>query len=174
MAGRKGRSGRKPKTLEAHLRDGTFRPDRHGPRAEAEKKVARARAGRLPSPPAWLPAYGKTEWRRIVRILHTQGILEKTDRAALAAYCTAWADLRGAQKEIRKHGYLVEGSGGTLKANPAVRIANAAATQIRAYCIEFGMTPSSREKVNPIQVTPPAEADPDAEEKLALRLVGPA
>lgn len=31
MAGVKGRSGRRPKPLEAHILAGTFRPDRHGP-----------------------------------------------------------------------------------------------------------------------------------------------
>jgi hypothetical protein len=32
MSGRPGRSGRRPKTIEQHLADGTFRPNRHGPR----------------------------------------------------------------------------------------------------------------------------------------------
>ena len=32
MSGRKGRSGRKPLSIEEHLRRGTFRPHRHGPR----------------------------------------------------------------------------------------------------------------------------------------------
>ena len=32
MAGVKGRSGRKRKSLEAHILEGTWRPDRHGPR----------------------------------------------------------------------------------------------------------------------------------------------
>lgn len=40
MSGVKGRSGRRPKPLALHLRDGTFRPDRHGPMEEAIRSVS--------------------------------------------------------------------------------------------------------------------------------------
>lgn len=40
MAGVRGRSGRKPKTLEQHERDGTFRWDRHAHLLEADRKFS--------------------------------------------------------------------------------------------------------------------------------------
>lgn len=46
-----------------------------------------------PSCPAWLPAEGKAEWRRQVKLLVQMGVISKADRALLAAYCEAWAEL---------------------------------------------------------------------------------
>jgi hypothetical protein len=49
MAGRPGRSGRKPKSLEAHLKDHTFRPDRHAARL-ADFQASRSALAMVPAP----------------------------------------------------------------------------------------------------------------------------
>jgi len=53
MAGRKGRSGRKPLSIEAHLRKGTYRPDRHGPIPAETRPVT----GATPAAPAPLTGH---------------------------------------------------------------------------------------------------------------------
>jgi hypothetical protein len=50
MSGKAGRSGRRPKSVEAHLQAGTYRPHRHGPRPAT-----------VAAPTAWQPAAEELE-----------------------------------------------------------------------------------------------------------------
>jgi phage terminase small subunit len=47
-----------------------------------------------------LSAEAKIEWRRVARALHRLGLLTSVDRAALAAYCQAYARWRQAEKAL--------------------------------------------------------------------------
>lgn len=88
-------------------------------------------------------------------------MLSKVDRAALAAYCETWATFVTAQRELHEHGlvnYILEerftsrDDEGvriyvTVSKNPAVLVARDAASQVRQFCAEFGLTPSSRSRM---------------------------
>jgi P27 family predicted phage terminase small subunit len=98
-------------------------------------------------------------------------MLSKIDRAALTAYCETWATFVTAQRELHEKGLILQASERTFRGgednvvimtrmvkNPAVMIARDAAAQIRQFCAEFGLTPSSRARMTiPEQ---PGEADP--------------
>lgn len=151
--------GRKPKPTKIHELNGNpsrinFKRDRAG-----EPKPRSA----APKCPSHLDAEAKTEWRRMVKELEAIGLLTLLDRAALAAYCQAWSRWVAAEANVQKFGPVLsqvvpavfyrDGSQKSaeetkLYANPYVRIANTALAQMRAFLVEFGMTPSSRTRLS--------------------------
>lgn len=106
---------------------------------------------RAPACPTWLPREAKAEWRRVVPELDRQGMLAKVDRAALTAYCQQWATMVRAEQDIQKRGIVLEDG----KRNPSVLTAKDSATQVRMFASEFGLTPSSRARLE-APVAPPA------------------
>lgn len=83
----------------------------------------------------------------MVKLLIDLKLLTEIDRAALAGYCQAWARWVEAEKKIRAGGMTITTDKGNLIQSPYVGIANQAMKQMRAFLIEFGMTPSSRSRV---------------------------
>ena len=86
------------------------------------------------------------EWKRVCPLLKKAGLLTLVDRAALSAYCSAWALYCEAEKSIQSDGIIVVTSFG-LQSNPAVNIAQKAMSMMAKYLTEFGMSPSSRTRV---------------------------
>lgn len=119
-----------------------------------------------PEMPKGLSAAAAKEWKAIVPELRQLGVLSKIDRAALAAYCHAYARWFQAEEEIRKLGIVVkepillqglETDYVRYKKNPAVTISETATKIMKAFLVEFGMTPSSRSRIH---VEKPPENDP--------------
>lgn len=153
MAGRPGRSGRKPRPTALKVIAGE-RADR------INGDEPRPGEGGAPRCPSWLSREGKAEWRRVVPALERTGMLRKVDRAALAAYCAAWARLVEAERLIAEHGQMVmvedrtysDGDGELTVVvkptrNPALTEAKAASDLIRGFLSEFGLSPSSRSRL---------------------------
>ncbi|MGE4372896.1 MAG: phage terminase small subunit P27 family [Xanthobacter sp.] len=98
----------------------------------------------VPKAPAWLPAAGKAEWRRVAPILVTErSTLSQADMPILGAYCAAFAEIQKATAIIEKEGSTFVGPSGPKK-HPAVSIRAAAMTQLRQLGSELGLTPASR------------------------------
>ena len=139
--------GRKPTPTALHLL-----------RGNPSKRPRPAREPRPPvvddlAPPEWLNAEAQVEWRRLAPVLAGLGVLTATDADALAAYCEAWVTWKQATQKLRQFGLVVKSpkDGDLPVISPYVKIAHHAMGQMRAFLIEFGMTPSSRARV---QVTP--------------------
>lgn len=136
-------AGRKPKPAELKLLTGN--PGKRPVRRAAEAGRKRLRA---PSPPEWLPAEGQEEWRRVAPLLLAMRVLRDTDLMALAVYCEAVARFRQARQDLDDNGGLTTDTGtGSIKTHPSVTVLNQAVAQMRAFMVEFGMTPSSRGRV---------------------------
>jgi P27 family predicted phage terminase small subunit len=110
----------------------------------------------VPEMPAGLPLAAAEEWKRIVPELETLGVLTRVDRAALAAYCHAYARWFEAEQEVLALGIvvrepiLIAGEPTEFcryKKNPAVSISEGAMKLMKAFLVEFGMTPSSRSRI---------------------------
>ena len=116
-------------------------------------------AHKRPSCPKHLTGEAKKEWNRTSKQLFELGLLTELDRAALAAYCQAWAQWVQAQEEMRKPTFkMIEVTeSGYPVASPWLNVAAQAMKQMKTFLTEFGMTPSSRSRVT--VVTEP-EADP--------------
>lgn len=97
-----------------------------------------------PQAPEWLEGEALAEWERIVPCLEELDLLKPADMAVLAVYCVTWARFVDAVAEYKRHGLtLVNPDSGRVGKNPAVAIAEVAASQLRVYASEFGLTPAS-------------------------------
>jgi len=122
------------------------------PKNEPEPEIV------APSCPKHLVGEARKEWRRMSKQLVELGLLSKIDRAALAGYCTVWGRHVEAEVELRKAGLIVkEPTSGYPIQNPYLAIANTALKQMRAFSVEFGLTPSSRSRVT---VSKPEKKNP--------------
>jgi len=104
-----------------------------------------------PSPPDWLGETAAAEWARVVPELARLDLLKEIDASALGAYCEMVDLFVRATAEVHESGLVVEnravrkdGSESTwYTANPAVAVQTKAQAAIRAWCAEFGLTPSA-------------------------------
>ena len=104
-----------------------------------------------PKPPAWLSREALAEWKRVLPELQRLGITKELDAAALTAYCETWELFKQARDEVAESGITIvnRGSNGAEQyaPNPAVGTMLKASQQLRAWCAEFGLTPSAEMKL---------------------------
>jgi len=144
--------GRKPTPSHLKVVRGTDRADR-GARNEPMPERAR------PSAPAGISERGREAWGYVVGVLDRMGVLTEADAMAVELMCEARADWLSARDMIVEAGgeaYTTEA--GLIRAHPAVAMRNDAARRLQSLLAEFGMTPSSRSKVN--AVDDDGKADP--------------
>ncbi len=149
------RPGPKPQpTRIKELKGGRSTYHRGMPKNEPEPEKAK----RCPPAPAHLSDPAKKEWKRIAAELYRLGLLTTVDRTGLEAYCMAYAQWLEATEKIKKHGMVIKAPSGFPVQNPFLAIANRAASEMRTWLCEFGMTPSSRTRV---KATPIDKQDGD-------------
>ena len=148
MGGRSG--GRKPKPTQLKVVGGNP-GNRPLNQDEPKPKASNHRA------PAGLSKLAAKHWRTVAKQLHEARILTDLDKPALVLYCEAWARWRDATDQVEQRGMLVKAPSGYPMQNPYLAIANKAFDHLQKMLVEFGMTPSSRSR---IQVQPEDEADP--------------
>lgn len=125
--------------------------------------------------PSWLTARGKRAWREMQPVLEAMHLLTTADTQALSLLCDAYAEYIEARAVIKKLGPTYETvrvlawatneagdeepsvTSTMVRARPEVAIASDAWRRVSLMLQQFGMTPSSRSKV---QATAPAERDP--------------
>lgn len=127
--------GRKPKPTRLKLLNGN-------PGKRPVNRSEPAPSGSVGACPTWLSAEAKREWQRILPELERLGLATLVDRAALAAYCQAWAEFEMATKQLTREGRVRLG-----KPHPAVARQKAALQAIRSFGSEFGLTPASRSRI---------------------------
>lgn len=141
--------GRKPKPTHLKVLDGN--PGKRPINKNEPKPEPLA-----PACPAFLDAVAKAEWKYIAPKLEKLGLLTKIDRAALAAYCICWSDLKAARMFLNEHGLTytttINDKWGRAivdkeVAYPQVKIQRDAIAQINKLAAEFGMTVSSRSRL---------------------------
>lgn len=161
--------GRKPASPDLRLLKG---------RGEGKDGQARDSAGRpipkaptfvraLPQKPFDLEGDASDAWDLIVKELGRVELLKPVDAMALEMACEAYARWKDAVRKRRLMGSLGKNSQGVVRA-PWVTIEAEASREYRAWCAEFGLTPSAENKVgstdgssegnaNPFIFTPHAE-----------------
>ena len=112
----------------------------------ANKREPRPASGRPPRP-KHLEGEARREWNRISKQLLELGLLAKVDRAALAAYCQAWADWVRAHEELAKGTMITFTDKGYPVLNPWWSVATTASKQIKSYLVEFGLSPAARSRL---------------------------
>lgn len=135
--------GRKPTPTRLRLIRGN--PGKR-PLPKDEPKVV---AKRLPMPVGMSPG-ARAHWRQFTKALEGAKITTDLDRQALRALCETCAAWEEAQARVWKHGMVVKGAKNQPRRSPYVGIANTAFEQMTRMLAEFGMTPSSRTRVQSV------------------------
>ena len=132
--------GRRPKPTRLKVLTGN--PGKH-PLNPNEPKPEIA----VPECPVELGPVARREWERMVAELGPLRILTQLDRAALAAYCGAYAMWAEATEAIQKYGSMVKSPTGYPVQSPYVSIANRQTEIMMRIASEFGFTPASRSRI---------------------------
>ena len=146
--------GRKPKPTHLKLLEGN--PGKRDlPKNEPKPRPIAPRC------PQWLDPLARKEWRRVAKALNDLGLLTEVDGAALEGYCKAYSRWVTAEQEMdrAKITYFKTPSG-YLQQLPQVSIAQKYLQIVKAFCSEFGLTPSARGRMSI-----PGQAEEDAFEE---------
>ena len=102
----------------------------------------------IPDCPDFLTNEARAEWFRTAKVLKEMQLLTLADRAALAAYCTAYGRWVEAEKQVQKYGTIVKSpkQGFPMK-SPYLTVADQSMEMMRKFLVEFGLTPSSRSRI---------------------------
>jgi len=160
-----GQRGPKPLPANVHrLRDNPGHRPLHELTESLQPEVE------IPGCPPHLLKEARKEWKRITPELERYGLISKIDRAALALYCQAWAHMVYAELQLQRavaaaekaraaaeernvayvggDGYTILTPNGHLGYSPYWVMKNKAADQVDKFLAAFGMSPSSRGRVN--------------------------
>lgn len=96
-----------------------------------------------PAKPDTLSDLAACMWDQIVEELEGLDVLKRIDGPALAMACETYAAWHDARDLRIARGLTTSGSTGQLTTAPWVTIERAAAKDFRAWCSEFGLTPSA-------------------------------
>lgn len=108
---------------------------------------------KVPPAPSYLSAQAKAEWKRIMPQLISRRIITRADLAGVEAYASAVGICRQIE-EMRAGGIIDKVQFG---------IWNRAAQTARQLAAEYGLTPTSRQRIGSA-----APADPDDDDPLAV------
>jgi P27 family predicted phage terminase small subunit len=133
-------AGRRPKPTA--LKELSGNP---GKRAlnKREPKLAPA----LPAAPAHLTPEERKTYRRLGKLQVEMGVMTAADGTALALLAVPLARFWEAKTHVDKLGSVVKTANGNLIQNPYLPVMNKAWEQVVKLLVEFGMTPSSRSRI---------------------------
>jgi len=112
-----------------------------------------------PKCPSWLPKEAKKKWKEIAPELERLGLLTSVDGMAFTMLLMHWAVAVEAAKQLSEEGLLFEDSKGKLRKNPLHQVMRDHSESMKAYLSEFGLTPSSRVRLQ-VPQTADKEEDP--------------
>ena len=138
--------GRKPKPTALKILSGAFEknPQRQNHR---EPKAPKGK----PTKPRHVQGIAATQWHALVKRLDKLKILSNVDEVAIEQYALTYAEWREAWKDCQKNGSFIEyvdGHGNRMrKRNPASSAFVELGRRLTQIEVEFGLTPSSRTRV---------------------------
>lgn len=139
-------AGRPRKTREQKALQGTLEKSR-----ELDNAMQPQRLEGVPVPPEDLDSLGRYTWLATATQLHDLGVLSGLDLAMLKEYCYQISVMEQAKKEIREGGLTVimhnKGGGMYPVKSPYIAIYNDALTHASRLAQQYGLTPSSRQKI---------------------------
>jgi P27 family predicted phage terminase small subunit len=140
-----------PTTRTAQPRGPRPRPTQlkllHGDRKDRINHAEPLPRNALPELPDGVSDEVREIWEYTLRELIAMKVAHAADRDALLCYCEAVVTHRKASALLKKSAILVQGRDGGLVRNPVLQIQRDAATLIRGFAQEFGLTPSARTRV---------------------------
>ncbi|HKO87893.1 MAG TPA: phage terminase small subunit P27 family [Burkholderiales bacterium] len=112
----------------------------------------------IPPCPKELSKDARAEWGRIAPHLAALGLISEIDRAALAAYCSAWGTFIWAERRIAafnkekqdktgEAALIWDTPSGYKQMSVTLQIRNRSMEQMKGFLAEFGMSPAARSRV---------------------------
>ena len=150
--------GRKPQPTRLRLLKGNTgrrRPNNREPSPTVQ----------APPRPDFLSGPAAEKWDELAPYLVGLRLMTIGDGPALAALCQAWGRYCAAEKQLAEQGPVVTSPNGYGIPSPWLAISNQAHDQMRKLLTEFGLTPSSRSRVEIV-------AEPKSKSKLAAFMEG--
>ena len=164
--------GRKPKPIQTQISEGD-------PRKRGKNKLKEALA-ELPSPqrgyppcPEHLSPLARKTWVFLAAQIEIMNQDHQPDALMLEGACVNYARAVKADQAVERDGITIEESdidaeSGEriilrMKANPAANISDKAWKLVRAFCSEFGLSPTSLTR---LKIEKPADEDEDLAELL--------
>ena len=140
--------GRPPLPTAVHEATGSYKKDPQRKRRAEPKPQGR------PTKPSNLTGIAAKEWKRITGFLEHMKVLSRVEAPALEQYCRAYQEWRECCQTIDEEGAVVRELRGTgnnqyevLKRHPIDQRKQYLSALILKYLTEFGLTPSSRSRV---------------------------
>jgi len=141
MAGRKGKSGRKPKPIQMLKLTGNYRKDRHGDIPDPPVGA--------PDKPKGLSRLASETWDRLIAALLEQKTIARSDFILLEAICREWGKYKNFNNKLRViRSDLTESTKGTKMLHPLHRASDRALNNVVRLCQEFGLSAASRSRLN--------------------------
>jgi P27 family predicted phage terminase small subunit len=108
---------------------------------------------KIPHPPKWFSPLARKIYKDCTRTLMASRILSKVDLQLLVAYCHEYSNyleiMEKFDTDIEEQIVTsITKSGSIKQINPLFKIAMASLDRAKIIGVEFGLTPSSRSKVN--------------------------
>jgi len=137
--------GRKPIPSNLHVLNGN--PSKIKDLGKNEPKPAPI----VPGMPDWLDDIAVREWERLAPKLTRLGLLTEIDYIPFAILVQEYSDMIQLRYYIKEHGRTYEHENVKGNANettrPEVYMLQKCILNIKAYCVEFGLTASSRGRI---------------------------
>ena len=143
MANRKGFGGPKPKPTELKKRQGTYRSDKATPNQPVIPDAKRTH-----KPPDYFNKDAVAEWKRMLPVLTSVGVLKESDLTTFTAYCHNYGLWMDANRVIAEEGTTQVSINGEVKHRPEFAQSQKALQAFTRCAIELGLTPSSRTRIN--------------------------
>ena len=125
----------------------------HGTR-DKRKVRQEAMPGGVAQMPDWLCEVAQSEWVRLSADLFKIGLLTKADEVEFAVFCQAYAELQEAEDALVKYGRTQVTKDGFERKSPWLSIRDEAWKRIHQAAQQFGLTPSSRTKIDVQEKSP--------------------
>jgi P27 family predicted phage terminase small subunit len=123
----------------------------------------------IPDCPLWLDEVAREEWDRVAPALYKIGLLTEVDGWTLSNACQEYSDILKYRKVIAEDGATYEHTNVKGETNVVTRpeaiLLYKAQQMLKAYCVELGLTPSARSR---IQL--PGEVDDNSEMEKLLNM----
>jgi P27 family predicted phage terminase small subunit len=132
-------TGRKPIPKSLKILKGTFQKCR-----DAKKPLTPT--GKAIDP-KWIAKRAKHYWKFYEPMMTKLGLLTDADQPAFSAFVDSIARLEAANKILDDEGILLQTEKGPVK-HPAFSVAKDCWANIKTFSVEFGLTPSSRQRIS--------------------------
>ena len=136
--------GRKPKPTQLKVLEGN--PGQR-PLNESEPKPKPV----VPEPPEWLDEVALEEWNRLAPLLESINLLTETDYIAFGNLMQEYSDMIKYRVFIRDNGPTYEHVNvkgeKNITTRPEAILLQKCVQNIKALCVEFGLTPSARSRI---------------------------